>query len=140
MMTVPCYLAPSSIEGLGVFCHHDIAKGQVIWEHNALMDVRLPKSEVAKLPAHVREFIDRYAYTDVLDASLVVLESDEGRFMNHSPTPNTVFDGVNEGYARVDIPAGTEITCDYAEFETDLSMQPSRHRIPQAGITALPPG
>jgi SET domain-containing protein len=132
MMTVPCYLAPSKIEGLGVYCRQDIHKGQVIWEHNAMLDVRLPKTEVEKLPPHVREFVDRYAYTDVLDAAMVVLESDEGRFMNHSATPNTLFDGVHHGLALVDIPAGTEITCDYGEFETDLSMQPSRHAIPQA--------
>lgn len=133
MMTVPCYLAPSAIEGLGVFCRHDLRQGDVIWTHNPLLDVRLPKAAVDTLPAHAREFVERYAYTDVLDPAMLVLESDEGRFMNHSPTPNTVFDGVAEGYARVDIPAGTEITCDYGEFDSDVRMQPPRHRIPPAG-------
>ena len=63
------------------------------------------------------------------DASMLVLESDEGRFMNHSPSPNTDFAGMNEGYALVDIPAGTEITCNYAEFDDDLTMQPPRHAV-----------
>ena len=129
MMTVRCYLAPSKIEGLGVFCRDDIARGQSIWRHDPLLDLRIPASALASYPPHVREFIERYAYTDMRDASMLVLESDEGRFMNHSPSPNTDFAGMNEGYALVDIPAGTEITCNYAEFDDDLTMQPPRHAV-----------
>lgn len=129
MMTVRCYLAPSKIEGLGVFCRDDIAKGQVIWRHDPLLDMRIPAERLAEYPPHICEFIERYAYTDVRDAAMLVLESDEGRFMNHSPAPNTDFRDMNEGFALVDIPAGTEITCDYGEFEDDLTMQPPRHAV-----------
>lgn len=129
MLTVPCYLAPSKIEGLGVFCHTDIRKGQVIWQHDPMMDVRLPKSKVAELPEHVQVFVDRYAYDDMRDPTMVVLESDEGRFMNHADAPNADFGNKDFGTALVDIPAGTEITCDYRQFESVLVFQPPRHKV-----------
>jgi SET domain-containing protein len=130
MMTVRCYLAPSDIEGLGVFCRDDIRKGDVIWTHDPVLDLRIPVSKVALYPPHVQEFIDRYGYLDVLDPTMVVLESDEGRFMNHSAAPNCDFNGIRDGFALVDIPAGTELTCDYGEFvKEELVMQPPRHRV-----------
>lgn len=129
MLTVRCYLAPSKIEGLGVFCHTDIRKGDVIWVHDAVLDYRIPAALLPSWPPHVQEFIDRYAYVDPRDPRMLVLESDEGRFMNHSSQPNTDFSSLDKGYALVDIPAGTEITCDYAQFEDEIVMQPPRHRV-----------
>ena len=131
MMTVRCYLAPSSIEGLGIFCRDPIKAGQMIWQTDPLMDMRIPIDRLPAYPEHVREFIERYAYIDVKDHSQLVLESDEGRFMNHSDTPNTDFKGTDFGYALVDIPAGVEITCDYREIGDDLVMQPPRHAVHQ---------
>jgi SET domain-containing protein len=129
MMTVRCYLAPSSIEGLGVFCRDPIARGDVVWRTDPVLDMRIPAATVSGFPPHVQEFIDRYAYPDMRDKSLLVLESDEGRFMNHSPTPNLDFRSFEAGFALVDIPAGVELTCDYREFEDNLVMQPPRHRV-----------
>jgi SET domain-containing protein len=45
-----------------------------------------------------------------------VLEFDHGRFMNHSPTPNTDFTNPALGLATCAIAAGEEITCDYRQF------------------------
>ena len=135
-MTVRCYLAASEIEGLGIYCRDDIRAGDVIWRHDMMMDVRIPIAKLADYPEHVREFVERYAYVDLRDDSMLVLESDEGRFMNHSLTPNTDFRGMNEGYALVDIPAGTEITCDYREFGDNLAMQPPRHAVQPAATAA----
>ena len=126
MMTVRCYLAPSSIEGLGIFCRDPIAKGQVIWQSDPLLDMRIPIDHLGQYPEHVREFIERYAYVDVKNPAMLVLESDEGRFMNHSDRPNTDFTALDHGYALVDIPAGVEITCDYREIGENLVMQPPR--------------
>ena len=140
MMTVRCYLAPSGIVGLGVLCRDPIARGDVVWRPDPiargdvvwrpdpLLDLRIPVERVPDYPPHVQEFIDRYAYADQSDPRLLVLETDEGRFMNHSPTPNLDFRGP-VGLALVDIPPGTELTCDYADFEDDLTMQPPRHRV-----------
>ena len=131
MMIVRCYLAPSRIEGLGVFCHHDIAKGENVWRHEAALDHSIPYEALMALEPHAREFIERYGYPDPDHPGAVILESDEGRFMNHSDAPNLDFsDGVH-GYALVDIPAGTELTCDYAGFVAngEVMFQPSRHRV-----------
>jgi uncharacterized protein len=56
----------------------------------------------------------------------VVIETDNGRFMNHSEYPNTDFTRSDVAFAIMDIPEGTEITCDYGEFEPVYRMQPGR--------------
>ncbi|WP_370304510.1 SET domain-containing protein [Pseudooceanicola sp.] len=137
MMTVRCYLAPSSIEGLGIFCRDPIAKGQVIWQSDPLLDMRIPIDQLGQYPEHVREFIERYAYVDVKNPAMLVLESDEGRFMNHSDRPNTDFTALDYGYSLVDIPAGVEITCDYREIGENLVMQPPRHAVHQPVALAV---
>jgi SET domain-containing protein len=130
MMLVRCYLAPSTIEGLGVFCHDDIKAGQNVWRNEPILDVRLPAEQIARLEPHAREFVERYAYPDFANPDLMVLESDEGRFMNHSDDPNLDFSDGIQGLARWDIPAGTELTCHYATFTLgEIVMQPPRHKV-----------
>ena len=130
MMTVRCYLAPSDIEGLGVFCYDDIKQGQVVWRAEPMLDMRIPVTFVEAAEPHVREFLDRYTYPDWNDLSQVVLESDEGRFMNHADEPNLDFTDPAVGVARRDIPAGTEFTCHYSSFTLgEITMQPPRHRV-----------
>jgi hypothetical protein len=48
---------------------------------------------------------------------VVCLESDHGKFMNHSLTPNTDFSVFDKGYALTDIAQGDEITCNYHECD-----------------------
>jgi len=129
-MLVRCYLAPSSIEGLGVFCRDDIERGQNVWRHDPLLDVRYPVSLLDRVEPHVREFLERYSYPDWNDPDSIVLESDEGRFMNHADDPNLDFSDQVHGLARWDIPAGTELTCHYSTFTIGaIQMQPPRHLI-----------
>ena len=81
----------------------------------------------------MREFLDRYGYLSAPESDMLVLDFDEGRFMNHSDTPNTDFTRPDVGLALEDIPAGTEITCDYACFTWgELTFQPPRHRVAAA--------
>lgn len=130
MMLVRCYLAPSAIEGLGVFCHEDIKAGQNVWRHENLLDIRIALADVDKLEPHAREFVERYAYPDFADPAYLILESDEGRFMNHADEPNLDFSDGKHGLARWDIPAGTELTCHYSTFTIgQIVMQPPRHRV-----------
>lgn len=130
MMMVRCYLAPSEIEGLGVFCHDDIARGDKVWRHDKMLDITFPESKLDSVEPHVKEFLERYSYPDINRPGYLILESDEGRFMNHSMYPNLDFaDGI-WGVALTDIPAGTELTCDYADFLTGvIHMQPPRHKV-----------
>jgi uncharacterized protein len=130
MMLVRCYLAPSPIEGLGVFCHDDIKAGQEVWRLDTRFDRLIPVEDLETAPEHVREFLDRYAYPPEPGSRFLCLDFDEGRFMNHADVPNTDFTNPAMGIALVDIPAGTEITCDYACFTWgELTFQPPRHKV-----------
>lgn len=129
MMLVRCYLARSSIDGLGVFSHEDIRRGQNVWRRENLLDVRLARTDMALLDPEMRDFVERHAYPDFSDPSYVILECDEGRFMNHAAEPNLDFSDRELGYARRDIPAGTELTCHYSAFTPDRpGLRPSGHR------------
>ena len=130
MMLVPCYLAPSGIEGLGVFSHEYIRKGQNVWLNDPDLDVRIPVSKLDEVRPHVREFLERYSYPDWNRPGYLVLEGDEGRFMNHADEPNLDFSDGTHGIAVCDIPPGTELTCHYSTF-TDgaIVMQPPRHKV-----------
>ena len=93
-------------------------------------------------PDHIQEFMDRYSYVNPRDPSLVILDADEARFMNHSDMPNVDFSSDISGRALRDIGADEELTCDYACFTVgEISFQPPRHRT--AGLannrgTAMP--
>lgn len=116
MLLVRTVLGQSSIHGIGIIADEDIAAGQQIWQSDLRLDMHIPESLLAELPPHVAEFIDTYAYPSREKPHHVVLEVDNGRFMNHTTTPNTDFTSPDKGFARVAIPKGTEITCDYREF------------------------
>ena len=138
MMMVRSYLAPSSIEGLGVFCHTDIRKGGLIWLYDPRFDVSYMTEDIDRAPRHFREFLDRYTYPHPEDPERVVLDCDEGRFMNHSDTPNMDLSDPERGVATCFIPAGTEITCDYRQFMGGaiVEMQPPRHRVSVLPLSA----
>lgn len=127
MMTVPTYVAPSSIEGVGIFAAVDIKAGDEIWRYEPAFDRMFTAEEIERLGAVQREYVERYGYTHMADRSIVVVETDNGRFMNHSELPNTDFTRPDRGFAIVDILAGTEIVCDYGEFEPGFAMQPGRN-------------
>jgi len=130
MMTVRCYLAPSTIEGLGIFAAETIAKGDLIWRFEPQFDQILSLDYSASLPDHVREFLERYSYAHPTDASRIVLDADEGRFMNHSETPNTDFSTPEIGVALSAISRGEELTCDYRQFTAgEVIHQPPRHQV-----------
>ena len=136
MMTVRCYLAPSKIEGLGVFTSEPIARGDIIWRFDPNFDQVFAANFPETLPPHVREFMERYTYVHPHDPSSIVLDADEGRFMNHSDTPNIDFSNPEIGVALLDIGENEELTCNYAEFTIgDVVHQPPRHRVQVNGVT-----
>lgn len=119
MMLVPCYLAASQIEGLGVYSREPIKKGQLIWKFDPRIDRVIPLDSFSDADERLDDFLKRYTYVPHFDRSVCILDGDEGRYMNHSETPNTDFSSTTEtGYALFDIAAGVELTCDYREFDT----------------------
>jgi SET domain-containing protein len=127
MMVVRSYLAPSAIEGLGVFAAVPVAKGELVWRFDRRFDQVIPKDAVTTAPEHVREFLERYSYEFHEDPACVILDADEGRYMNHSETPNVDLTNPEIGVAVRDIAAGEELTCDYACFTVGaIEFQPPR--------------
>ena len=117
MLTVSTYVAPSAIEGLGVFASEFIERGRLLWSLNPKFDIFVYQDEIEGFPPHMQDFIARYGYPHLEMPGVVIVDSDNGRFMNHTLTPNTDFRIFDKGYALVDIAPGDEITCNYHEFD-----------------------
>lgn len=126
MLLVSTYVAPSSIEGVGLFAAEDIPAGTAIWRFDRSFDLLLSPDDVARLDDVQAAYVERYGYSYEADRSYIVIESDNGRFMNHSETPNTDFSQSGTGTALIDIPAGAEILCDYGEFEPGFTILPGK--------------
>ena len=126
MMLVPTYLAPSWIEGIGVFAEDPIAMGSLIWRLDPDIDRLIRKGDVSAYPAHFQAFVERYSYPYPHDPERLIVELDNGRFMNHAERPNTRFDDPDAGFALRDIEAGEELTCNYAEFDAGFELLPGR--------------
>lgn len=116
MLLVSTYVAPSAIEGVGVFAATDIARGTLIWRLDHRFDLLISRHLLDEGEPSERELLMRYAYPHAPDPRFMIYESDNGRFMNHSFDPNTDFTGPDKGFARRDIAAHEELTGDYAEF------------------------
>jgi len=117
MLLISTYLAQSSIEGIGVFAAEPVARGRLMWSLNTKFDVFVHPYEMEGPPPHMQDFIARYSYPHLEMPGVVIVDSDNGRFMNHSLSPNTDFRIFDKGYALVDIAAGDELTCNYHEFD-----------------------
>jgi SET domain-containing protein len=117
MLLISTYLAPSSIEGIGVFAGEPISRGRLIWNLNPKFDVFVHPYEMDGLPPHMQDYVTRYSYPHLEMPGVIILDSDNGRFMNHSLEPNTDFRIFDKGYALADIAVGEELTCNYHEFD-----------------------
>jgi len=114
-------LKPSAIHGIGVFAITDIPKGcRNLFSKNVGDWIKLPISDVEKLPEHSRSLIETYCLFDeehyfVPDYGFKVM--DLVNYLNHSSVPNVI--SVNDGEyfeALVDIPAGTELMINYGDI------------------------
>jgi hypothetical protein len=114
MLRVRTYLAPSPIEGIGLFAAEPIPRGSLIWKFDETLDLKFDLREIPDEPV-IRECIIHYGFQPS-DEPVYILCGDNARFMNHSPTANADDIG-NLTIARVDIAAGEEITCNYGIFD-----------------------
>jgi SET domain-containing protein len=116
MMLIRTYIAPSAIQGIGVYSQDFVPKGTLIWGLHEQLDIQMSANDILALPPHMQEFIRVYAYPHLERDGYVVVDSDNGRFMNHSDLPNTDFRDFYHGYALYDLQPGEEVTCDYREL------------------------
>lgn len=136
MLLIDTYVGPSAIEGVGVFAAEPIRAGQLIYRFEPSFDRLISPADLEALPEPIRRFVDRYTYPLPGDPSVLVLDADNGRHMNHSLNPNTNFADAVYGHAIKDIAPGEEITCNYAEFEPNFVMLASMvdtYSRPEAG-------
>lgn len=118
MMLVRTILHESGIHGIGLFAAEPIKKGTKIWEFMEGLDLVYPASLLDTASEPIRSFLNRYSYPHHTMNGKIILDGDHGRFMNHSPTPNTDFSQIHahQGFATRDIAEGEELTCNYHEF------------------------
>ncbi|WP_108681366.1 SET domain-containing protein [Methyloceanibacter sp. wino2] len=117
MLLISTFVAPSSIEGLGVFADEFVPRGTIIWQYNPKFDVLVDDTELGALPPPMQSHIARYGYPHLDRPSFRVIDVDNGKYMNHSLNPNTDFRLFDRGIALTDIARGDEITCNYREFD-----------------------
>jgi SET domain-containing protein len=139
VLLIPNYVGPSAIEGVGVFAAAPVRKGTAVWSLDERFDHALTAADIAALGEEQRAFVERYGYTHTTRPELTVLEMDNGRFMNHSDSPNTDFTDPVVGWAIRDIAEGEEITCDYAEFEPGFAILPGRFFVERAADAGSQP-
>ncbi len=114
-------LRPSPVHGIGVFALCPIPKGcRTIFSANKGEWIRVPITDIEKLPEHSRNLVETYCLYDethyfVPDYGFKVM--DLVNYLNHSSTPNLV--SVNDGEyfeAIRDIEAGEELFVNYGEI------------------------
>ncbi len=114
MLLVPTYVTMSGIHGLGVFADKDIKKGERVWTFDPRWDHFIEDSEFGRLSKVQQKFLKIYAYHNHHHGTGYILESDNGRFMNHTTEPNLDFAKL-DGFALRDIKKDEEMTCDYRQ-------------------------
>ena len=127
MLLVPTELRKSPIHGIGLFARERIAKGTVVWKFVEGFDAEFIAEQLAQLPKVAQDYLHFYAYISSATGNYI-LPSDNGRFFNHSDTPNVIRSNIPDGrdgadIAAQDIEAGEELLYNYNEFEEGLDFR-----------------
>lgn len=124
MLCVQTVLKPSKIHGLGVFADEFISKWTIVWRFTPWFDLKFTKEQIQAFPEHIQKYMETYTWLSK-KSGLYCLSSDNGKYFNHSITPNTLsayYDTEEEVLTTAirDIHPWEEITDNYASFE-DIS-------------------
>jgi len=107
-------LAPSKIDGVGLFALYDITKGQKLYVNMFPQAYRIPKGSIKKLFPCVRELLCERWPQIMKGSAFMYPDTYLEAYINHSDTPN--YDSVNDVVLE-DIKEGDEITRDYRKIE-----------------------
>jgi len=105
-------LGPSPVHGQGLFAADAFAAGELVMEWGGTA-YRVSDLAAGRVPPGIS-----YAIVDE-DVLLAGPADDPDYFLNHSCDPNVWLDGGLRIVARRAIPAGAEITGDYATWESE---------------------
>ncbi len=114
MLLVKTFVAPSAIQGLGVFAAQTILEDTPVWRFSNNFDHEWYLHELAHYSPELFEYVKRYG-NPVDERGKYLICFDDARFMNHSNKPN-ISCKVSPNYAIRRIRKGEEIICDYREF------------------------
>ena len=140
MFIVRTSLRPSSIQGLGCFAEEPIKKGQVVWQFDPRLDIRIPLVELDTFPLALQEHFRIYTYVERDgDQEVLIYCADLSKHMNHSDTPNLIDtpDNLKEIAVR-DIAVGEELTCNYFASDLHATEKLGRGSIGDAGVRSSP--
>lgn len=102
----------SLIEGVGLFATEKIKKGELIWSASQEFVLKISVTDFEKLEPSQREPWVKHSYQI---GSVLYMDKDDTRLMNHSCDPNVVDKG-EVLVAKRDIEAGQEIVWDYTPY------------------------
>jgi len=117
----PFEMRGNAIAGYGIFARHDIPAGTVVFRGEGKAQRMVTRRHAATWTAVEQEVFRRYAYP-LSDQLFLLWDADPVEWApeNHSCNANTRFDGLDVIATRA-IPAGEELTLDYAEFMNEES-------------------
>ncbi len=119
MLCVKTKIAPSKIQGIGLFADQFIPKGTAVWKFMPGFDLLMTEEEIKKLSGPAKEQFYNYAYLDKKH-SKYLLCSDDARFFNHSDNPNCDERMDDITTAMRDIQSGEELIVNYKDFYGDI--------------------
>jgi SET domain-containing protein len=119
MLVVATYVDKSPIHGRGVFTRVPIRRGETVWRFDECFDFLAPVENFGALDEMTRALVRAYTCRPWTEPRFRLVETDNGRFMNHGDVPNLSFLNLRMGMARRDIAAHEELTCDYDEVCMD---------------------
>lgn len=119
MIVIDHYVAKSALHGVGLFTAKALKKGQLIYQFDYRFVQVIADSEISLMPASMQTAMRKYAYRGKGKDQLVGAVyycTDDSRFMNHDADPSTLCINGNDYIAARDLPADSELTCDYSDF------------------------
>lgn len=126
MMLIKTYLAPDRYGGQGLFSHEDVQAKDVIFKFCFSKTRFISVNEYFSMDEAEKKDVEKHSYPCFAphdDPPMIglLLNLDNGKYMNHSDTPNTGHHPDNDELciALRPIKQGEELTCNYNEFDPD---------------------
>lgn len=115
MLLVRVYVAPSTIDGMGLFAAEFIKKGTIVRVTSSHLEKVITRAHFLNLHPATQEYVNKYAWND--EQGDFHMEFGPELFTNHSTDSNLKLEPNSDSHIAVrDIEADEEITDDYREY------------------------